>query len=78
MIHIFSSLFFSLLWASEIGVVKVFRNEKEKMTGKGEGEGDGLYKLGEHIALVKYVLVFTNAIEWVSHENDTIAQFSYL
>lgn len=48
------------------------------MTGKGEGEGDGLYKLGEHIALVKYVLVFTNAIEWVSHENDTIAQFSYL
>lgn len=38
------------------------------MTGTGDGQGDGLYKLGEHIAITKFVLVFTNAIEWVSDQ----------
>lgn len=37
------------------------------MAGKGDGEGEGnILKLENQIAVIKYVMLFTNAIEWVS------------
>lgn len=37
------------------------------MAGKGEGEGEGnLAKLENQITVVKYVMLFTNVIIWVS------------
>lgn len=37
------------------------------MAGKGEGEGEGnLEKLYNQISVMKYVLLFTNIIVWVS------------
>lgn len=38
------------------------------MAGKGDGEGEGnILKLENQIAIIKYVLLFTNAIKWVSY-----------
>lgn len=37
------------------------------MAGKGEGEGEGnLAKLENQISVLKYVMLFTNVIIWVS------------
>ncbi|CAG9762529.1 unnamed protein product [Ceutorhynchus assimilis] len=36
------------------------------MAGKGDGEGEGnIIKLENQIAVIKYVLLFTNCLEWI-------------
>lgn len=43
------------------------------MAGKGEGEGEGnLAKLENQIVIMKYMLLFTNMIIWVSTLTVTI------
>lgn len=38
------------------------------MAGKGDGEGEGnVLKLENQISVIKYVLLFTNVLEWVSY-----------
>lgn len=39
------------------------------MAGKGDGEGEGnLAKLENQIVIMKYMLLFTNMVIWVSNE----------
>jgi hypothetical protein len=43
------------------------------MAGKGDGEGEGnVLKLENQIYIIKYVILFTNIIEWVSGKLDCI------
>ena len=40
------------------------------MAGKGDGEGEGnVLKLENQILIIKYVILFTNIIEWVSEKS---------
>lgn len=49
-----------------IGFVLCY-SESEEMAGKGDGEGEGnTLKLEGQITLIKYVILFTNVLTWVS------------
>ncbi|ENN82197.1 hypothetical protein YQE_01248, partial [Dendroctonus ponderosae] len=42
------------------------------MADKGDGEGEGsILKLENQIAVLKYVLLFTNVLEWENLEDST-------
>lgn len=47
------------------------------MAGKGDGEGEGsILKLENQIAVLKYVLLFTNVLEWVSDYGFTVKKLT--
>lgn len=47
------------------------------MAGKGEGEGEGnLAKLENQIVIMKYMMLFTNMVIWVSKNYLKIVQLS--
>lgn len=61
-LKIFVLLFIVLCWS-----------ESEKMAGKGDGEGEGnTLKLEGQITLIKYVILFTNVLTWVSKFKDIL------
>lgn len=53
-------------------------SENTEMAGKGDGEGEGnTLKLEGQITLIKYIILFTNVLTWVSG-NILIKHNNYL